>query len=70
MGILNYTVPEAVHDGLMGILNYAVPEAVHDGSMGILNYAGIVPFQGFLQLFDDQALLLTVHLNRIIILQI
>jgi hypothetical protein len=54
----------------MGILNYAVPEAVHDGPMGILNYAGIVPLQGFLQLLDDQALLLTVHLNRIIILQL
>jgi hypothetical protein len=51
-------------------LELAVPEAVHDGSMGILNYAGIVTFQGFLQLFDDQALLLTVHLNRIIILQV
>ncbi len=55
---------------LHGYLDYAVPEAVHDGPMGILNYAGIVPLQGFLQLFDDQVLLLTVHLNRIIMLQL
>jgi hypothetical protein len=54
----------------MGILDYVVPEAVHDGPMAILNYAGIVPLQGFLQLFDDQALLLTVHLNRIIMLYV
>jgi hypothetical protein len=69
-GILNCAIHEAVHNGPMGILNYAVPEAVHDGPMGILNYAGIVPLQGFLQLFDDQALLLTVHLNRVIMLQV
>ncbi len=69
-GILDCAIHEAGHDGLIGILNYAVPEAVHDGPMGILNYAGIVPLQGFLQLFDDQALLLTVHLNRIIMLKL
>jgi hypothetical protein len=49
MGILNYAIHEAWHDGLMGIcMDYVVPEAVHDGPMGILNYAGIVPLQGFL----------------------
>jgi len=64
MGILDYVVPEAVHDGSMGILDYAVPEAVHDGSMGILDYAGIVSLQRFVQLFDNKALLLSIHLKK------